>query len=75
MDSLIELFHRYDTNNDGVIDREELEQVFLECYHGWMKSPEQLKKSVDAAFNDFDYDGDNFLNLNEFIHFLLHVPF
>lgn len=70
-------FHLYDLDGDGVISREEMEDVVISIYELMGNSSKDLYKSftedgdicrkIDQAFKKLDLDGDGVVDLEEFL--------
>ncbi|KAK7499746.1 hypothetical protein BaRGS_00009087 [Batillaria attramentaria] len=57
------LFKKYDTNGDGVLDRDELRRLLRDLSGGKMTDSE-----MDQILRDADKNGDNKIALDEFIN-------
>lgn len=55
---LVEIFKRFDTNNDGFVDLRELKIGLQEVL---------TYESIEELFEHFDEDKDNYLNIGEFL--------
>jgi len=63
------LLHIFDSNKDGLIDREDLTMLLNWQFRAmaFKEVETMIKTSVEMAFSEFDLDQDGQLNLDEFI--------
>ena len=64
-EELIEVFHLFDKNGDGIIDFKDLKEIFVEL--GTEVSLDDCQLLIELH----DRDGDNKLDFEEFVSFLM----
>lgn len=74
-DEIEEIFLLYDTNKDGVIDKQEMKHILEAVCYSEDVSPQRVNTAINNIFQDFDYNRDNVLSKKEFIDFVYSNPF
>lgn len=64
---ILNLFNKYDKNNNGVIERNELAEAFKEIIGSVEDiSPEKLEALLNEGMKNFDVNANGVIELNEF---------
>lgn len=75
LDSIYDMaFDLYDQDGNGVIDKAELESLFVALSEliGSNESQESVKERVEQVFENYDQNSDGYLTKSEFIKFMIY---